>query len=65
MMVSVVRIDQANKFMHVIPTYEGGNFEGKYCVKKPFNVESDFLVYSVNYDLSEVLSKEVAPNETL
>ena len=44
---------------------DGDEFEGPYYVKTPFKGEPDFGVASINYDLSELLSKAVAPNETL
>ena len=44
---------------------DGDEFEGPYYVKTPFKGEPDFVVASINYDLSELLSRAVAPNETL
>ena len=44
---------------------DGDEFEGPYYVKTLFKGEPDFGVASINYDLSELLSKAVAPNETL
>ena len=41
------------------------NYEGPFCVQNPFTVEPDFGVASINYDLSDLLSKAVTPNETL
>jgi hypothetical protein len=34
-------------------------------VKTPFTAEPDFGVASINYDLSDLLSKAVAPEQTV
>lgn len=58
-------LNQADKFMLAIVIVDGEEFEGPYYVKTPFTVEPDFGVASINYDLSDLLSKAVAPEQTV
>ncbi|TPE48010.1 DUF3883 domain-containing protein [Maribrevibacterium harenarium] len=58
-------LNQADKFMLAIVIVDGEEFEGPYYVKTPFTVEPDFGVSSINYDLSDLLSKAVAPEKTV
>ncbi|RAP35282.1 RNA helicase [Legionella quinlivanii] len=58
-------LNQADKFMLAIVIVDGEKFEGPFYVKTPFTVEPDFCVASINYDLSDLLSKAVAPEQTI
>lgn len=58
-------LNQADKFMLAIVIVDGEEFEGPFYVKTPFTVEPDFGVASINYDLSDLLSKAVAPEQTI
>lgn len=58
-------LNQADKFMLAIVIVDGEEFEGPYYVKTPFTAEPDFGVASINYDLSDLLSKAVAPGQTV
>jgi hypothetical protein len=58
-------LNQADKFMLAIVIVDGEEFEGPYYVRTPFTVEPDFGVASINYDLSDLLSKAVAPEQTV
>jgi superfamily II DNA or RNA helicase len=58
-------LNQADKFILGIVIVDEDSHEGPYYVKNPFNVEPDFGVASINYDLSELLSKAVAPGQSL
>jgi hypothetical protein len=58
-------LNQGDKFMLAIVIVDGENFEGPYYVKTPFTAEPDFGVASINYDLSDLLSKAVAPEQTI
>lgn len=58
-------LNQADKFMLAIVIVDGEEFEGPYYIKTPFTVEPDFGVASINYDLSDLLSKAVAPEQTV
>jgi len=42
----------------------GSQHEGPFYIKNPFTTEPDFGVASVNYDLSDLLSKAVSPELT-
>ncbi len=58
-------LNQADKFMLAIVIVNGEEFEGPYYVKTPFTAEPDFGVASINYDLSDLLSKAVVPEQTV
>ncbi|WP_462174547.1 helicase-related protein [Pseudoalteromonas gelatinilytica] len=58
-------LNQADKFILAIVIVDGDSFEGPYYVKNPFTTEPDFGVASINYDLGDLLSKAVAPIETI
>lgn len=58
-------LNQADKFVLAIVVVDGHEFEGPYYVKTPFTSEPEFGVASINYDLSELLSKAVAPAQTV
>ncbi|PKG93147.1 helicase-related protein [Paraglaciecola sp. MB-3u-78] len=58
-------LNQAEKFILAIVVVDADSHEGPYYVKNPFNVEPDFGVASINYDLSDLLSKAVKPEHSL
>ncbi|CZF77167.1 RNA polymerase-associated protein RapA [Grimontia celer] len=58
-------LNQADKFILAIVIVDGDDFEGPFYIKTPFTVEPDFGVASINYDLSDLLSKAVSPEQTL
>ncbi|HDY8039951.1 TPA: DUF3883 domain-containing protein [Vibrio vulnificus] len=58
-------LNQADKFILAIVIVDGDEFEGPFYIKTPFTVEPDFGVASINYDLSDLLSKAVSPEQTL
>lgn len=58
-------LNQADKFILAIVIVDGEEFEGPYYVKTPFTLEPDFGVASINYDLSDLLSKAVPPEKTV
>lgn len=58
-------LNQADKFILAIVIVDGDEFEGPYYIKKPFTVEPDFGVASINYDLSDLLLKAVSPDLTI
>jgi superfamily II DNA or RNA helicase len=57
-------LNQADKFILAIVIVDSDSFEGPFYVQNPFTVEPDFGVASINYDLSDLLSKAVPPEET-
>ncbi len=58
-------LNQSDKFILAIVIVDSHSHEGPFYVKNPFTIEPDFGVASVNYDLSELLSKAVAPEKSL
>ena len=61
----VYGLNQAGKFILAIVIVDGDNHEGPFYVRNPFQVEPDFGVASVNYDLNDLLSKAVTPEQTV
>ena len=58
-------LNQADKFILAIVIVDGEEYEGPWYIKEPFNHEPDFGVASINYDLNDLLSKAIAPENTL
>lgn len=58
-------LNQADKFILAIVIVDEDSFEGPFYVKEPFAVEPDFGVASINYDLGDLLSKSVLPEQTI
>jgi superfamily II DNA or RNA helicase len=58
-------LNQSDKFMLAIVIVDGDNHEGPHYVRKPFTIEPDFGVASVNYDLGDLLSKAIPPAKTI
>ena len=58
-------LNQADKFILAIVIVDSVSYEGPFYIRNPFTVEPDFGVASINYDLSDLLSKAVKPNETI
>jgi Protein NO VEIN, C-terminal len=58
-------LNQADKFILAIVIVDGRGFEGPYYIKNPFRQEPDFGVASINYDLADLLSTSVTPEETI
>lgn len=58
-------LNQSDKFILAIVVVDGDTHEGPFYIRNPFAVEPDFGVASINYDLSDLLSKAVTPEETI
>lgn len=58
-------LNQSDKFILAIVVVDSDSHEGPFYVQNPFTVEPDFGVASINYDLSELLSKAVTPERTI
>ena len=52
-------------FLLAVVIVDGDNHEGPHYIRNPFSTEPDFGVASINYDLSDLLSKAVSPELTL
>lgn len=58
-------LNQADKFILAIVIVDENDHEGPFYIRNPFSVEPDFGVASINYDLNELLSKAVTPEQSL
>lgn len=59
-------LNQKDKFLLAIVLIdEDGSYEGPHYLKNPFRHEPDFGVASLNYDLNDLLSNALRPEETL
>ena len=58
-------LNQADKFILAIVIVDENSHEGPFYIRNPFSVEPDFGVASINYDLNELLSKAVTPEQSL
>lgn len=54
-------LNQTDKFILAIVLVDGDSFEGPFYVRRPFTLEPDWAVTSINLDLSELLKKAVTP----
>ncbi len=61
----IYALNQAEKFLLAIVLVDGDSCEGPFYIPNPFRFEPDFGVSSVNYDLNDLLSKAVTPEQTL
>jgi superfamily II DNA or RNA helicase len=58
-------LNQSDKFILAIVIVDSDSHEGPFYIKNPFTIEPDFGVASVNYDLGDLLSKAVKPEQTI
>lgn len=58
-------LNQSDKFILAIVIVDSDSHEGPFYVQNPFTIEPDFGVASINYDLSDLLSKAVSPDKTI
>lgn len=57
----VYALNQADKFWLAVVIVDGDTHQAPFYIPNPFRIEPDFGVASVNYDLSELLSKAITP----
>ena len=57
----IYALNQMDKFLLAVVIVDGDSFEGPHYIRNPFSTEPDFGVASINYDLSDLLSKAVSP----
>lgn len=60
----IYALNQTDKFLLAVVIVDGDSFEGPHYIRNPFSTEPDFGVASINYDLSDLLSKAVSPELT-
>ncbi len=61
----IYALNQTDKFLLAVVIVDGDNHEGPHYIRNPFSTEPDFGVASINYDLSDLLSKAVSPELTI
>lgn len=61
----IYALNQAGKFLLAIVIVDGDRHEGPWYIRNPFKAEPDFGVASINYDLGDLLSKAVSPEDTI
>lgn len=61
----IYALNQTDKFLLAVVIVDGDSFEGPHYIRNPFSTEPDFGVASINYDLSDLLSKAVLPELTI
>jgi hypothetical protein len=54
-------LNQQDKFILALVFVDGDQHEGPFYVTKPFTLEPDWAVTSINLDLSELLNKATSP----
>ena len=58
-------LNQADKFILAIVIVDGDDYEGPYYIRNPFSVEPGFGVASINYELKDLMSLAVNPEDTI
>lgn len=61
----IYALNQTDKFLLAVVIVDGDSHEGPHYIRNPFITEPDFGVASINYDLSDLLSKAVSPELTI
>ena len=61
----IYALNQTDKFLLAVVIVDGDSHEGPHYIRNPFSTEPDFGVASINYDLSDLLSKAVSPELTI
>jgi len=59
----VYALNQAEKFILAVVVVDGDQTDGPHYIRNPFTTEPDFGVASINYDLTDLLSKAVKPDQ--
>ncbi len=61
----IYALNQTDKFLLAVVIVDGDSHEGPHYICNPFSTEPDFGVASINFDLSDLLSKAVSPELTI
>ena len=61
----IMGMNQQDKFYLAIVIVDGDSHDGPFYVKNPFNQEPEFGVASINYQLSDLLSRATNPMQTI
>ena len=57
-------LNQQDKFILAIVIVDNDSLEGPYYIQNPFTTEPEFAVSSINFDLNDLLSRSVPPEQT-
>ncbi|SEH06528.1 helicase-related protein [Candidatus Venteria ishoeyi] len=58
-------LNQSDKFILAVVIVDGETYDGPYYIKQPFTQEPDWAETSKNLDLKTLLSKAIAPEQSL
>jgi len=58
-------LNQADKFLLAIVIVDGDDFERPYYIRNPFRVGPDFGVASINYELKDLMSLVINPEDPI
>ena len=58
-------LNQEDKFVLAIVIVDGDDYEGPYYIRNPFSAEPGFGVASINYELKDLMSLAVNPEDTI
>ena len=61
----IYALNQSDKFILAVVIVDGDEYDGPYYIKKPFTTEPDFGVASINYNLKELLSRSITPEQSV
>ena len=61
----IYALNQTDKFLLAVVIVDGDSHQGPHYIRNPFSAEPDFGVASINYDLSDLLSRAVSPELTI
>ena len=61
----IYALNQSDKFILAVVIVDGEEYDGPYYIRDPFNLEPEFGVASINYELKDLLSRAVDPEQTL
>jgi len=56
-------LNQQDKFILAIVIVDNDSFDGPYYIQNPFTTEPEFAVSSINFDLGDLLSRSVPPQQ--
>ena len=61
----IYALNQADKFLLAVVIVDDDSHEGPHYIRSPFSTEPDIGVASINFDLSDLLSRAVSPELTI
>lgn len=61
----IYALNQTDKFILAIVIVDGEQYEGPFYIRNPFTAEPDFAVNSINYELKDLLSRSISPEQSV